>query len=65
MPGGGLVPEKIVMEFFGQEVGEIKQQFKVIGDIWEADCTRIPPQFDRRTLIAAMLLMGMIERDRK
>ena len=65
MPGGALVPEHVVVEFYGQEVAEIKQQFKVIGDIWEVDCSRVPPQFDRRTLISAMLLMGMIERDRK
>jgi len=60
-----LVPEKVVVEFFGQEVAEIKQQFKIIGDIWEVDCSRVPLQFDRRTLLASMLLMGMIERDRK
>jgi uncharacterized protein YxjI len=65
MPGGALVPEQLVVEFYGQPVTEIKQQFKVIGDIWEVDCTRLPPDFDRRTLIACMLLMGMIERDRK
>lgn len=65
LPGGSLVPEQVVVEFFGQQVAEIKQQFKIIGDIWEVDCSRIPPQFDRRTLIACMLLMGMIERDRK
>ena len=47
------------------EVAEIKQQFKIIGDIWEVDCSRVPPQFDRRTLLAAMLLMGIIERDEK
>lgn len=65
VPLGNLVPEQLVVEFMGQQVAEIKQQFKVIGDIWEVDCSRIPPQFDRRTLIACMLLMGMIERDRK
>lgn len=65
LPGGNLVPEHLVVEFNGQEVTEIKQQFKVIGDIWEVDCSRIPPQFDRRVLLASMLLMGMIERDRK
>ena len=65
VPMGNLVPEKVVLEFYGQEVGEIKQQFKIIGDIWEVDCRRVPPGIDRRTLIGAMLLMGMIERDRK
>jgi uncharacterized protein YxjI len=65
VPLGNLVPEQLVVEFHGQQVAEIKQQFKVIGDIWEVDCSRVPPQFDRRTLISAMLLMGMIERDRK
>jgi len=65
MPGGALVPEELVVEFYGQPVTEIKQKFKVVGDIWEVDCTRLPPDFDRRVLIACMLLMGMIERDRK
>ena len=65
LPGGALVPEQLVVEFHGQQVAEIKQQFKVIGDIWEVDCSRLPALFDRRTLIATMLLMGMIERDRK
>jgi uncharacterized protein YxjI len=65
MPGGGLVPEHVTVEFYGQEVAEIKQRFKVIGDVWEVDCSRLPPQFDRRTLIATMLIMGMVERDRK
>jgi uncharacterized protein YxjI len=65
VPGGSLVPEQLVIEFNGQEAAEIKQQFKVVGDKWEVDCSRIPPQFDRRTLISCMLLMGMIERDRK
>jgi hypothetical protein len=65
LPGGSLVPEQLVVEFYGQPVAEIKQQFKIIGDIWEVDCTRLPPQFDRRVLLSAVLLMGMIERDRK
>ena len=65
VPGGSLVPEQLVVEFQGQPVAEIKQQFKIIGDLWEVDCSRIPPQFDRRVLLSAMLLMGMIERDRK
>lgn len=65
LPGGSLVPEQLVVEFYGQPVAEIKQQFKIIGDIWEVDCSRLPPQFDRRVLLSAMLLMGMIERDRK
>lgn len=65
VPGGNLVPEQLVVEYNGQQVAEIKQQFKIIGDIWEVDCSRLPAQFDRRTLIATMLLMGMIERDRK
>jgi hypothetical protein len=65
VPFGNLVPEQVVVEFYGREVAEIRQQFKIIGDIWEVDCSQIPYQFDRRTLIAAMLLMGMIERDRK
>ncbi len=65
LPGGDLVPEQVVVEFYGQPVAEIKQQFKIIGDIWEVDCSRLPPQFDRRVLLAGMILMAMIERDRK
>ena len=65
VPGGNLIPEKVFVEFYGQEVAEIKQQFKIIGDIWEVDCSRIPLQLDRRVLLSSMLLMGMIERDRK
>ncbi len=65
LPGGGLVPEHVFVEFYGQQVAEIKQQFKVIGDVWEVDCSRMPPQFDRRVLLASMIIMGMIERDRK
>jgi len=65
VPLGGLIPEQVLVEFYGQQVTEIKQQFKIIGDIWEVDCTRVPPQVDRRLLLAGMILMGMIERDRK
>jgi uncharacterized protein YxjI len=65
VPLGNLVPEQVKVEFYGQQVAEIKQQFKIIGDIWEVDCTRVPRQVDRRVLLAGMILMGMIERDRK
>jgi uncharacterized protein YxjI len=65
VPLGNLIPEQVLVEFYGQTVAEIKQQFKIIGDIWEVDCSRVPPQVDRRVLLAGMILMGMIERDRK
>jgi len=65
LPGGGLVTEKVNVEFLGQQVAEIKQAFKMMGDEWAVDCSRVPPQFDRRTLLGAMIIMGMIERDRK
>jgi uncharacterized protein YxjI len=65
VPLGGLIPEQVKVEFYGQQVAEIKQQFKIIGDIWELDCTRVPHQVDRRVLLAGMILMGMIERARK
>jgi len=65
VPLGNLIPEQVLVEFYGQQVAEIKQQFKIIGDIWEVDCTRVPPNVDRRVLLAGMILMGMIERDRK
>lgn len=65
VPLGSLIPEQVLVEFYGQQVAEIKQQFKIIGDIWEVDCSRVPPHVDRRILIGGMILMGMIERDRK
>jgi hypothetical protein len=65
LPGGGLIPEHVGVEFYGKEVAEIKQQFKIIGDSWEVDCSRVPPNFDRRALLACMITMAMIERDRK
>ena len=65
VPLGNLIPEQVLVEFYGQQVTEIKQQFKIIGDIWEVDCTRVPPHVDRRILLGGMILMGMIERDRK
>ena len=65
MPGGALVPEKMVLEMDGQIMANINQDFKIIGDIWEMDCQRMPPNFDRRVLIACILLMGMIERRHK
>jgi len=65
VPLGGLIPEQVKVEFYGQQVAEIKQQFKIIGDIWELDCTFVPRQVDRRVLLAGMILMGMIERARK
>ena len=64
VPGGGLVPQSVKMEFGGQVCGEIKQKFKIVGDIWEADASCVPPNMDRRVLIGAMLMMSMIERKR-
>ncbi|WP_019176890.1 LURP-one-related/scramblase family protein [Methanomassiliicoccus luminyensis] len=65
IPLGNLVPEQVKVEFYGQEVGQIKQQFKIVGDTWEVDCCRMPPQLDRRVLLAGMVMMGMVERERK
>jgi uncharacterized protein YxjI len=65
VPGGALIPEHVAVEFNGREVAQIKQQFKIIGDIWEIDCSGVPAQFDRRTLLGCMIIMGMIERQRK
>ena len=65
VPGGALIPEKMTLELNGVPVAEINQSFKIIGDIWEMICKQIPPDFDRRVLLATMLLMGTIERDRK
>ena len=65
MPGGGLVPEKMTLELNGVSVAEINQSFKIIGDIWEMNCHSVPPDFDRRVLLGAMLLIGLIERRHK
>ena len=65
MPGGALIPEKMVLEMDGQVRANIKQDFKIIGDIWEMDCQMMPSNFDRRVLLACILLMGMIERRHK
>ena len=65
LPGGALVPEKMELQIDGHVLANINQEFKIIGDIWEMDCDRIPQSFDRRVLIACVLLMGMIERSRK
>jgi uncharacterized protein YxjI len=37
VPFGSLVPEHISIEVNGRAVCEIKQQFKIVGDIWEVD----------------------------
>ncbi len=65
VPFGGLIPEKITMELDGRPVVEINQRFKIIGDIWDIQCHSLPDQFDRRVLLAGVLLMAMIERQRK
>ena len=65
MPGGGLVPEKMQIELNGNIIAEVNQKFKIIGDIWDMNIFKLPENVDRRILIAAMLMMGNIERDRK
>ncbi len=65
IPGGALIPEKMTLKLQGQPVAEINQQFKIIGDIWELNCVNMPQTFDRRVLLAGLILMAMIERDRK
>jgi len=65
VPFGRFVPEKITMELNGQPVVQIDQRFKVIGDIWDVRCFALPDNFDRRVLLAGVVLMAMIERQRK
>ena len=65
VPGGTLIPEKMTLELNGQTIAEINQKFKIIGDIWEMDCQKVPSDFDRRVLVSCILLMGTIERSRK
>lgn len=65
LPGGALIPEKMMLTLGGQPVATIDQQFKVVGDIWDVTCVAVPPAFDRRVLLGACLLMSMVERARK
>ena len=65
MPGGGLVPEKMTVELNNQPIAEVNQDFKIIGDIWDLNCIAVPSDLDRRVLLACIILMGCIERDRK
>lgn len=60
-----MIPEEMTLQMDGKTVAEIKQQFKIIGDIWELKCVAVPPHLDRRTLLSCLLLMGMVERARK
>ncbi|MBI4416076.1 MAG: hypothetical protein HY557_03735 [Euryarchaeota archaeon] len=62
VPGGALVPQKVIVTLRDQPVATIDQQFKMIGDEWGINCQWAPPQFDRRVLLSCALLMGMIER---
>ncbi|MFQ6107338.1 MAG: hypothetical protein ACE5QF_07115 [Thermoplasmata archaeon] len=65
VPGGSLIPEKMTFKLNNVPVAEINQKFKIIGDIWDLKCANVPRDFDRRVLLACLLLMGMIERGRK
>lgn len=65
MPGGRLVPISMTLTLNNYPVATIDQQFKVIGDIWDINCTAVPPYFDRRVLLSCALLMGMIERQNR
>ena len=65
MPGGKLIPEKMTISLGGKPVAEVNQKFKVIGDIWELNCTNLPSNVDRRPLLGALILMAMIERKNK
>ena len=65
VPGGALIPEKMTLKLNNVPVAEINQDFKIIGDIWELRCMAVPNWFDRRVLLAGLLLMGMMERKRK
>ena len=65
VPGGAIVPEKMKVKVDGREVAEINQKFKIIGDIWELKCKDLPEDFDRRVLLAGLILLAMIEREMK
>lgn len=65
VPGGSLIPERMTLKLNNVPVAEINQEFKIIGDIWELKCLAVPDWFDRRVLLGGLILMGMIERQRK
>lgn len=65
IPGGGLIPEKMTLEFQGRPVAEINQQFMIIGDVWDVQCRDLAPSLDRRVLLGCALLMSILERARK
>jgi len=65
VPGGKLIPEKMIFKLDGRDVAKIDQKFKIIGDIWTLQCLNLPENFDRRVLLSCLILMGMIERARK
>ena len=65
IPGGSLIPERLTMTLGGLPVAYINQQFKIVGDIWEIECQNLPAMFDRRVFLGGVILMGMIERERK
>lgn len=65
MPGGTLIPERMTLKLGGTPVANIDQKFKIIGDIWELECTNLPPNFDRRVLLGGLILMAKIERKNK
>jgi len=65
IPGGSLIPERLTMTLGGMPVAYINQQFKIVGDIWEIECQNLPAMFDRRVFLGGVILMGMIERERK
>ena len=65
VPGGKLIPEKMIFKLDGKDVAKIDQKFKTIGDIWTLQCLNLPENFDRRVLLSCLILMGMIERARK
>ncbi len=65
MPGGGLIPEKMHITMNNQPIADVSQEFKIVGDIWTMNCYMVPDNFDRRVLLACILLMGMIERSHK
>ena len=63
IPIMNFMPQKLDLAFEGRRIARIKQGVKLMGDKWEVNCRDIPEHFDRRVLIASILLMGMVEKD--
>ena len=60
VPYANLAPERTTVEMYGREVATINQRFKMIGNVWELNCTDLPREVDRRVLLAFMIVVATV-----